>query len=173
MKYKVAHCIQLVLLAVILVGLTVPGAKAQTKSDSLLVNADIKQLQQVIGSYEGKKAVLVNIWATWCGPCVEEFPYVVKLQKKYPKRLKVLFVSADFETQRDRAVQFLKEQGVSWTTYFKTGDDQAFINGLEPEWSGSLPFTKVIGVDGREVAHWESKADFSTFERYAKQAMEE
>lgn len=128
-----------------------------------------QQLQQVINSYEGEKVVLVNMWATWCGPCVEEFPHILELQQKYEDQLQVIFVSADFD--KDTARGFLKEQGVNWTTYFKTGNDQDFINSLSDKWTGAMPFTKIINKQGELVASWENKADLETFESNVKQAL--
>ena len=143
---------------------------AQELSDSeLLQEANIDELQQIIDSYEGEKAVLINMWATWCGPCVEEFPHIVELQRKYDERLQVIFVSADFE--KGPAINFLREQGVDWTTYFKTGKDQEFITKMSSEWSGAMPFTKILDVEGNLVSSWENKADFDTFESNVKQAL--
>lgn len=140
-------------------------------SDTLLKDVTGSELQKIVESYQGKKAVLINIWATWCAPCVKEFPEIVKLQRNYPKDLKVIFVSADFPQQRDDALQFLKEQDVDWTTYFKTGKDQAFIESLSQEWTGALPFTKVIDINGDLVASWEQSASYEKFEHHVKTAI--
>lgn len=135
----------------------------------LLKEVDAEKLREVIESYKGKKAVLVNLWATWCGPCVEEFPDIVKLQNIYEDRLQVIFVSADFE--KEPAIRFLREQGVDWTTYFKTGKDQVFINSLSKKWTGAMPFTKIIDKQGNVVNSWESKAEFDRFEYNIKKAI--
>lgn len=132
----------------------------------LLKDVTAEELQKIIESYQGEKAVLVNLWATWCAPCVEEFPDIVKLQRDYPDRLKVIFVSADFKESRDKALTFLKEQNVDWTTYFKTGNDQKFIEFLSEDWTGALPFTKVIGIDGNVVASWEQGAEYEKFKHH-------
>ena len=143
---------------------------AQELSDQeLLKDINGPQLQELINTYEGEKAVLVNLWATWCGPCIEEFPHIVKLQRKYQDELKVIFVSADFK--REDAVEFLREQNVDWTTYFKQGKDKRFINMLSDKWTGAMPFTKIIDTQGDLVASWEDKADFSTFETNIKKAI--
>lgn len=146
-------------------------ATAQSNSETLLEDVSGNELQQVIESYEGEKVVLVNIWATWCAPCIEEFPYIVKLQREYEDQLKVIFVSADFPDSRDRALTFLKEQNVDWTTYFKTGKDQPFIEALSDSWSGALPFTKILNEDGNVVASWEQGAEYEKFEHNVKNAI--
>ena len=150
---------------------TVKTASAQ--DIQLLEDVDAAGIEEVIRSYEGDKAVLVNVWATWCAPCVEEFPDIVEIQRTYPDRLQVIFISADFTDSRQRALDFLRKQGVDWTTYFKTGKDQEFIEVLSGQWSGALPFTKIISTQGEVVASWENSASFSKFNRYVKQAVEE
>lgn len=142
-----------------------------TNPDPLLKDVDAQELKEVIDSFEGEKAVLINIWATWCAPCIEEFPEIVKIQRKYEDRLQVIFVSADFPDSRDRAIQFLKKQNVDWTTYFKTGDDEQFIEAVSDDWTGALPFTKILNKEGEVVASWENSATFSKFDKHIKQAL--
>lgn len=139
--------------------------------EPLLKEVTGDELQEVIDSHEGEKAVLVNVWATWCAPCIEEFPYIVELQRAYEEELKVIFVSADFPDNKDRAKAFLEEQGVDWTTYFKTGKDGPFIETLSGSWSGALPFTKIINKEGQVVASWEQGAEYEKFEENIKTAI--
>lgn len=151
---------------------SVSESAAQEISDKeLLKDASGEELQEVISSYQGEKAVLVNVWATWCAPCIEEFPYIVDLKQKYEDKLHVIFISADFPSQREKALEFLKEQNVDWTTYFKTGKDQPFIEAISDDWSGALPFTKILDNEGNLVANWEQGAEYEKFERYIKKAI--
>jgi thiol-disulfide isomerase/thioredoxin len=138
-----------------------------------LVNVDYNELQRVLDSYRGEKAVLFNIWATWCGPCVEELPYIKKLQEKYPDKLQVVLLSADLNSDRSRVVPFLKERGIDWTTYYKDGDDQNFLNKLSDQWSGALPFTKILNREGELIAQWQGSAEYDTFHQQVKKAIEE
>lgn len=152
-------------------GINETPPKEVEASDPLLKNVNAKELESIIESFKGKKAVLINVWATWCAPCVEEFPEIVKIQRKYENKLRVVFISADFPDSRDRALQFLKDQGVDWTTYFKSGSDQEFIESLSNEWTGALPFSKIISKEGDVVASWENSATFSKFDKHVKQAL--
>jgi thiol-disulfide isomerase/thioredoxin len=165
--------IAIVVFCILLIS-TVPvdNILAQNTSDeALLKNASGDELQRIIKSYQGEKVVLVNVWATWCAPCIEEFPSIVDLQEKYEDDLQVIFISADFPGQRNKALEFLREQNVNWTTYFKTGKDQPFIEALSNEWSGALPFTKVVDKRGKLVSSWEQGAEYEKFERYIKKAI--
>lgn len=168
MSNKILKVLVTLFLLLLVVGTGVSLGQAPPDNE-LMKDVNGPELKKIINSYEGEKAVLVNLWATWCGPCVEEFPYIVKLQRKYEDRLKVIFVSADFN--KDDALNFLREQGVDWTTYFKTGKDEEFINMLSDKWTGAMPFTKILDSKGNLVASWENKADFDTFESNVKQAL--
>lgn len=107
----------------------------------------------------GARATLVNVWASWCQPCREEFPDLLKVAREWEdKGFRLVFVSADFAEDVPNARQFLAEQGVGWTTYLKTGDDMQFIDTLDPRWSGALPGSFLYDSGGRLVRFWEGKA---------------
>src|SRR5882672_8958026 len=77
-----------------------------------LIPAEAPAIRKAVES-AGGAAVLVNIWATWCVPCREEFGDVLKVRRNLAERgLKVILVSADFDDARDDAVRFLGERGV-------------------------------------------------------------
>lgn len=143
-------------------------AQSASQSNGTIVLTDLapEQIQDVVALYNAEgKAVLLNVWATWCSPCVEEFPDIVALKQKYDTQLAVVFISADFPEDRDRAIEFLRDQNVNWETYMKTGKDEPFINALSIEWGGALPFTKIYNKNGEIVTFWENKAAYETFEK--------
>jgi thiol-disulfide isomerase/thioredoxin len=114
----------------------------------------------------GAKVVLVNMWATWCGPCREEFPDLVKLAKNYRDRgLRVVFVSWD----DDAAVtgKFLAQQQVDFPSYIKASSerDPDFINAIEPRWTGAFPATMVYDASGKVLNFWEGKASYAQLEQ--------
>ena len=107
----------------------------------------------------GATATLVNVWASWCIPCREEFPDLVKLAREWaPRGFRIVFVSADFPEDLPNAKTFLAEQGVGFRTYLKTGDDMQFIDTLDSRWSGVLPGSFLYDSSGRLVRCWEGKA---------------
>lgn len=130
-----------------------------------------EQVQTIIKQKTDKKVVVINVWATWCGPCVEEFPDLVELAEKYSKEIEVMFISADFLEDIDRVKEFLVNQKVTWPTYIKTGSESDFIEALHPNWTGALPFSIILKKGGTEIAHWENKAEMSKFEASIKQAL--
>ena len=129
-----------------------------------LVPVTAAQLDSIV-KLPGSKATLVNVWATWCQPCREEFPDLVKLRRAYEDRgFRLLFVSADFTEAMPEARVWLAERGVDWRTYWKTGDDMQFIDSLDPRWSGALPGSFLYDSQGRLSRFWEGKADYATLE---------
>ena len=119
-------------------------------------------LQRVVRAAAGR-VVLVNVWATWCEPCRQEFPDLLKLRRALAGRgLDLVLVSADFDSRLPQVRSFLAAQGVEFTTYLKDESDTAFIDGLDPAWSGSLPATLVYDRNGTLRDFWEGPATYET-----------
>lgn len=105
--------------------------------------------------------VLLNLWATWCVPCREEFPALLKLQRALADRgFKLILVSADFASQRPQVESFLAQEGVHFRTFLKAQSDDAFIEGIDHRWSGALPASALFDRDGHEVVFWEGKSTY-------------
>jgi thiol-disulfide isomerase/thioredoxin len=122
-------------------------------------------LQQLIKQARGK-VVLLNFWATWCEPCVEEFPALMEIARQFqPQGLQIIFVSIDEPEDIDgKVLPFLKAQGVASRTYIKrTKDDEAFINAIDVKWSGALPATFIYDANGTLVKRLVAQQSFETF----------
>ncbi|MCF7803281.1 MAG: redoxin domain-containing protein [Candidatus Marinimicrobia bacterium] len=133
------------------------------------VNAD--SLMQIIQSSPAKVTVL-NVWATWCQPCREEFPDMLKAYRETKdKGVSLMLVSGDFPDQKLQAKQFLAEHGVGFTTYFKTGKDMPFINALSSEWTGALPATFIYDENGNLQQFWQGKASYDEFVNAINEAL--
>ncbi len=102
---------------------------------------------------ESKKLRLVNVWATWCGPCVIEFPDLVTIHRMYRGRdFEILTVNADPPEKRDAALAFLKEKQASTRNVaFETGDPYAMIDAVDVEWQGALPHTMLVAPGGKVI----------------------
>lgn len=97
------------------------------------------------------RVVIINMWATWCVPCIEEFPEILRLRREYmDKGVAVFFVSLDDPKKRQsQVVPFLKRMNVDFPTYIKkAGKDEQFINALSSDWSGALPATFIYDRNG-------------------------
>ncbi|NQU10079.1 TlpA family protein disulfide reductase [bacterium] len=112
----------------------------------------------------GARVVLVNFWATWCIPCREEFPDLLRLHRVDAGRgLRLVLVSGDTDPLTAR--RFLIEQGVTFPSFIKekTESDQRFIEELEPVWSGLYPSTFVYDGQGQLRASFEGKTTYAVF----------
>jgi peroxiredoxin len=96
---------------------------------------------------------LINVWATWCGPCVTEFPDLLDINRMYRRRdFEFVTISADEPAKRDKALQFLKTSYASGTNYiFNIDDKYKLIEAVDPKWQGALPYTMVIAPGGKVI----------------------
>ena len=121
----------------------------------------------------GAAAVLVNVWATWCSPCREEFPDLLHAARVLaPKGLRVILVSVDFPGTEAETTEFLTRQGVDFPTFMRTGKDEEFVDALEPQWSGAIPATFLYDANGKLVRFWEGKASYPVIMKRALQALD-
>jgi len=109
----------------------------------------------------GKKLRLLNVWATWCGPCVIEFPDLVSLHRIYRGReFELVTVNADDPGKREKALEFLKTQQASTRNYaFDKGDPYALIEAVDPKWQGALPHTILVAPGGEVLYRSEGAFD--------------
>jgi thiol-disulfide isomerase/thioredoxin len=138
--------------------------RAAGRVDGLqIVPVDGPGVKRLVAAARGR-VILVNFWATWCAPCKEEFPDLLRLRKELSAGgLEVILVSID--DQRDTAAQvqsFLRGSGVEFPVYIKRkGHDEEFINTIDPRWSGALPATFIYDRNGRMV---QSLVDRQTYD---------
>lgn len=101
-----------------------------------------------VAGFKGK-VVLIDFWATWCGPCRAELPNVIDTYKKYHSQgFEIIGVSLD--SDRDKLDAFLKqEDGMTWQQYF---DGQGWSNKLAVKYGvEAIPFAVLVGPDGKIV----------------------
>jgi len=99
------------------------------------------------------KLRLLNVWATWCGPCVVEFPELIEINRMYRNReFEMVTLSADSPDKKDQALAFLKKQEASTKNYiFNSEDKYRLIEAVDKEWPGSIPYTLLIAPGGKII----------------------
>ncbi len=115
------------------------------------------------------KITLVNLWATWCGPCKDEIPELVKLKKNYAKKnVDIKLVSVDGLDLLPEVHLALAELKVDFLTYIRTDEDKIFIEQMYPGWSGALPASIIYGSNGKILQAWMGVKNYSEFESLIK-----
>jgi len=121
----------------------------------------------------GARVALVNVWATWCEPCREEMPDLLRLRRELASTgFRLILVSGDFVDQHDEAVRFLGGLGVDFDSFIKNEDDMAFIDGLGSSWSGALPASFLYDAGGTLIDFWEGKRDYDALRSRLLRALE-
>ncbi len=115
-----------------------------------LERIDAEGVKKLAANDTGKLR-LVNVWATWCGPCVEELDELVTIHRMYRKRdFEVITISLDEAEQKDRALKTLEEKHASTKNYlFSSPDRDKLAEALDPDWPGPLPYTVLIAPGGK------------------------
>jgi thiol-disulfide isomerase/thioredoxin len=96
---------------------------------------------------------LVNLWATWCGPCVIEFPEFVTIQRMYGARdFEFVSICTDGLKKKEKVLDFLKNKGAATKNYLYSAEDKyQLIESVDKNWSGAIPYTLLIAPGGEIV----------------------
>lgn len=115
-----------------------------------------------------KKVRLFNVWSTWCGPCVEEFPELAKTARKFGLRdFELITISENRPEEKAEVKKFLednhaaipdkikptvKAEGRTTNSYIFAGADlNDLVKALDPEWPGPIPHTLLVAPDGTVI----------------------
>lgn len=126
--------------------------------------------QQTISAWRGR-ILVVNFWATWCEPCREEMPALVKLQQKYPpESVQFVGISLDTDDKKQEVVEFVKETGVNYPILLG-GMNAIELTRRAGNSRSVLPFTLVIGRNGQVLEADAGKVQPEHLEEILKQAL--
>ena len=116
---------------------------------SLIDELGIKEVVQ----NQGEKLRLINVWATWCGPCIIEFPELVEIQRMYGHRdFEVVSISVDKPTMERKVLSFLEDKDAAFTNFLVQSEDKTtIINLIDTNWQGNLPYTMLVAPGGEGV----------------------
>ena len=119
---------------------------------------------------------MINVWATWCAPCVQEFPDLTETAQRFSRReFELITISLDEPGDKAKAEAFLgkhravlsdqlrksvKAEGRSTNNYLYVGANvDALAEALDPQWSGALPFSVLIDQRGKVLYRVAGKVD--------------
>ncbi len=132
---------------------TVAREKESWKQETVnLEKIDEKGIAALLKN-DSDKLRLINVWATWCGPCVSEFPDFLTMYRMYRGRdFELVTISADPPEKEEKVLQFLQKRYASNTNYlFDQEDKYKLIEAVDPNWQGALPYTLLIAPGGKIV----------------------
>ncbi len=95
---------------------------------------------------------VVNFWATWCKPCVEEIPYFEEVQRQFERqKVKVMLVSLNSLKELNSVQKFVTQKNIqSETLILQAGNPNIWLNQIDSTWSGAIPAT-VFYKNGKKV----------------------
>lgn len=127
---------------------TSPRKPAKQQAGPKITQIDIDGLKPLLKP--SGKPLLINFWATWCDPCREEFPDLVKLDNEFRGKIDVVTVSMDDLADIDRDVpKFLSEMQWKAPAYLlHTADDAEALKAIFKDWTGNLPLTVLFDKQG-------------------------
>ena len=115
-------------------------------------NIDTTGIKNII-SNKSDKLRLVTVWASWCGPCVQEFPDFITIDRIYRSRqFEFISINADKLSRKENVLNFLRKNEASNNNYiFSSDNNSALVESVDAEWSGALPYTMLIEQDGKVI----------------------
>lgn len=124
------------------------------QSDQQAVKLDLVSVDQLKALHKNAgtgKLLLVDFWATWCGPCVEEFPDLQKMVRMYGKRqIQIVSVSINNPDEKNLVMPFLQEQhAINRNLLFNGNDSADAVAAFGTDWKGGVPYTVLIGTKGQ------------------------
>jgi thiol-disulfide isomerase/thioredoxin len=115
----------------------------------------------------GDNLKLINIWATWCGPCIIEFPEFITIDRMYRGRdFEFISISGDKINNKEKALKFLTKKEASNDNYIFNGESSYdLIEAVDKDWQGALPYTLLIAPGGEIIYKVDGPIDPLTVKR--------
>jgi len=144
--------------------LSAPAPSAIAVGEPVLAPLVVKDLKAKLVQ-PGIKASVLNLWATWCAPCIKEMPELVKFRKSHSAQgMQLILLSADGKDDIKDAAAFLSKQGVDFPVYILGQEPDDFMKSLVPGWPAVVPTTLVFDQNGNRVAYFAGEIKFKELE---------
>jgi thiol-disulfide isomerase/thioredoxin len=124
-----------------------------------------RQIRELVDERKGK-VVVVNFWASWCPPCVREFPAITKVYQQYhDKGLDLFAVALNAPEEIEEIKQFLAEQKPPFSIYLADPEDKTFNETVLEKWYGEMPLTLVFNTAGERVLAHRSEVTYEALSK--------
>jgi peroxiredoxin len=126
--------------------------KEWAAQEVILEEIDVEGIKKLIQN-DSDKLRLINVWATWCGPCVAEYAEFIDIHRMYQGRdFEFISISADKPEKKNKVLEFLKKKESAIKNYIFNQDDKyVLIEAIDPAWQGALPYTILVEPGGKIV----------------------
>lgn len=141
--------------------------REKVAKEPVKLEAASEQTLREIRANKTDKVRLVNVWATWCGPCVAEFGELIETNLRFRHRdFELITIAAQFPDEKEKVLKFLEKHHASTRNYFFGETDKyKMFEALDPEWKGGLPHTLLIAPGGEVLLRWTEELDFLELRR--------
>ncbi|MEO6168855.1 MAG: TlpA disulfide reductase family protein [Chitinophagales bacterium] len=120
-----------------------------------LIIVSFQEFEKVL-STAPEKPKLINFWATWCKPCVEELPYFSAVQQLNDHNLEFVFVSLDFMSQTSKVKELIQKLSLTGTLIQLNATGGDWIDAFDKNWSGAIPYTVLLLPNGEKREHYDA-----------------
>ena len=133
---------------------------AMEKEPVTLESADVETIKALMTN-NTPNMLLINVWATWCGPCLIELPEFVTMNRMYRNgNFELVTISADTLDRKTKALAALQERHVAARNYIFDGKDMnALADALDADWPGGLPYTILVAPGGKIIQRQMGQVD--------------
>lgn len=141
-------------------------------AENKLPRTNSRDLQNRIQKLRGK-VVVINFWATWCAPCMEELPDLARFYQAYRnKGVAFIGVSADDPETADSDIPpILRKHKVTYPVVVLEEDPNTFISKFDKSWQGEIPRFYLYSKSGKRLKAWSGKTSYAELEKRVKEAL--
>lgn len=130
------------------------GIQLSQAQELKIVNYE--ELEHILSSSPDQPK-LVNCWATWCKPCVEELPYFNALHKEATSSSpEMIFISLDFLSQTHKVEELIHKLSLNGTLLQLNQPGGEWIDAFDNNWSGAIPYTVLLLPGGEKIPHYDA-----------------
>ncbi len=143
-------------------------------AEPALPRTNARDLKQRIARHKGK-VVVVNLWATWCGPCMQELPDLARFYRNYRARgVEFIGVSLDDVETADQTVPpVLRQHGVTYPVVVVNQNLDKFADAFDKRWRGEVPRFYLYDQQGKRVRSWSGKTSYEALESEVKKLLQQ